>query len=165
MVAADFDDPSSLDTAFDGASAIFSVTDFWSSFMDPSQREKAAQAGETIGPYNKAYEAQQNRNIIDAAAKVRTLEKFVFSSLPNCEQISGGKYAHVYHFDGKAIAEEYGRSTYPELWKKTSVFYAGLFLENYFAPTGALFTPVLVSTQCFFHPSVRDKHSVLPNES
>ncbi|KAJ4304665.1 hypothetical protein N0V90_000192 [Kalmusia sp. IMI 367209] len=96
VVAGDFDDPASLDTAFKGASVIFSVTDFWKSYANPS-----------------------------------------------LHKLSGGKYSHVYHFDGKAIAEEYGKSTYPELWEKTSVFYAGYYLENYFSPAGGLFRPRL----------------------
>ncbi|RDW75408.1 Hscarg dehydrogenase [Coleophoma cylindrospora] len=139
VVAGNYDDPSSLDAAFKDASAIFSVTDFWQSFMDPSLRESTSVSGQSVGVACRDKEAQQNKNIIDAAAKVGTLERFVFSSLPNMNKLSGGKYSHVYHFDGKAMAEEYGRSTYPELWAKTSVFYAGFYLENYFGPTGSLF--------------------------
>lgn len=145
MVAADFDDSSSLDTAFRDASVIFSVTDFWQTFADPLQREKALAAGQNIGIFSKEHEAQQNRNIIDAAAKVTSLERFIFSSLPNTNALSGGKYAHVYHFEGKAMGEEYGRSVHPLLWEKTSVLYAGYYLENYFVPTGAIFLPKLVS--------------------
>jgi hypothetical protein len=144
VVAGDFDNPSSLDAAFTGASAIFSVTDFWQSFASPSLRERASASGQSIGVVSRENEFQQNRNIIDAAAKVSTLERFVFSSLPSTNKLSEGKYAHVYHFDGKAMAEEYGRSAYPKLWEKTSVLYAGYYLENYFEPTGALFRPKLV---------------------
>lgn len=144
MVAGDFDSPASLDTAFKNASAIFTVTDFWYSFFDPTQREKAAAAGQSIGVFNREIEAQQNRNIIDAAAKVTSLEKFIFSGLPNTNELSGGKYPHVYHFEGKAMGEEYGRSKYPKLWEKTSVFYAPFYLENWVGPGGALFRPKLV---------------------
>lgn len=144
VVAADIDNPSSLDAAFKGASVIFSVTNFWQSFADPSLRERASASGQIIGVVSKENEAQQNRNIIDAAAKVSTLERFIFSSMPNTNKLSGGKYAHVYHFDGKAIAEEYGRSAHPKLWEKTSVLYAGYYLENYFETTGSLLQPKLV---------------------
>ncbi|KIX06282.1 uncharacterized protein Z518_04257 [Rhinocladiella mackenziei CBS 650.93] len=41
------------------------------------------------------------------------------------------------------MAEEYGRSAHPKLWEKTSVLYAGYYLENYFRPTGALLRPKL----------------------
>ncbi|KAL4780033.1 hypothetical protein BJX76DRAFT_351327 [Aspergillus varians] len=135
MVAANYDNPASLDAAFKGASAIFSVTDFWPPFFDPSQREKAAASGQSIGELCRALEAQQGRNIIDAAARVSTLGRFVFSGLTNTNKLSGGKYPFVYHFESKAIAEEYGRTTHPALWEKTSVLYAGLYLENWF--TGA----------------------------
>ena len=144
MVTGDFDDTSSLDSAFQGASFIFSVTDYWQGFANPLLREKASAANESFGPFIREYEAQQNRNIIDAASKVSTLQRFVYSSLPNANKLSGGKYSHVYHFDGKALAEEYAASTYPKLWEKMNVFYGGLYLENYFAPAGTLLAPKLV---------------------
>lgn len=144
MVKGDFDDRASLDAAFRGASAIFSVTDFWLSYESPSLREKASASGQSILLLSRENETQQNRNIIDAAAKIDTLERFIYSSLPNTAKLSGGKYTHTYHFDGKGIAEEYGQSTYPELWRKTSVFYAGYYLENYFKTTGSVFRPKLV---------------------
>lgn len=140
----DFDYLSSLEAAFRDATAIFSVTDFWQSFMNPSLRGRAAETGVKIVILAREHEVQQNKNIIDAAAKVETLERFVYSSLPNAARLSGGKYSQVYHFDGKAIAEEYGRTTYPELWAKTNVLYAGYYLENYFDVAGGLFRPKLV---------------------
>jgi nucleoside-diphosphate-sugar epimerase len=145
MVAGDFEDPASLDAAFKGASVIFSVTDFWQAFFDPSQREKAAAAGQNIGLFCRERETRLNRNIIDAVTKVETLERFVYSGLPNTGKVSGGKYPHVYHFEGKGIAEEYGKATYPKFWtEKTSVLYAGLYLENYFGPSAIFFRPILV---------------------
>ncbi|KAL3447911.1 hypothetical protein BJX65DRAFT_86630 [Aspergillus insuetus] len=143
MVKANVDDPSSLDAAFKGASAIFSVTDFWINFFDPSEREKAAAAGQPIGAHCRDREIQMSRNIIDAAAKVSTLDRFIFSGLVNTNKLSGGKYPHVYHFEGKGLAEDYGQSAHPDLWAKTSVLYAGLYLENYFGVSGALFRPKL----------------------
>lgn len=137
MVAGNNYDPSSLDTAFKGASAIFCVTDFWAAFFDPSQREKAAASGASIGEHCRNLEEQQNRNIIDAAAKVSTLERFVFSSMPNTNKISNGKYKNVYDFESKALAEEYGRTAHASLWEKTTVLYAGLYLENWLDPLGA----------------------------
>ncbi|KAH7376637.1 hypothetical protein B0T11DRAFT_314911 [Plectosphaerella cucumerina] len=69
--------------------------------------------------------------VIDAVAKVPTLERFILSSLSNSAKWSNGKYTHVHHFDSKAKAAEYAQDTYPELWKKTSIFQAGFFLTNY----------------------------------
>jgi hypothetical protein len=152
VVTGNFDDPQSLDAAFSGASVIFSVTDFLQSMLNPSLHEKAAAAGISTGFYIRDYEAQQNRHIIDAAAKVSTLERFIYSSLPYANKLSGGKYEHVYYYDSKAAAEEYGKATYPELWEKTSVFYAGFYLENYVWEAKVLFAPKLVCSclQSFF---------------
>ncbi|KAL5337638.1 hypothetical protein BJX70DRAFT_227739 [Aspergillus crustosus] len=144
IVAASFDDPASLDAAFQGASAIFSVTDFWPPFFDPAQREKAAASGQSIGERCRDLEIQQGRNIINAAAKVDTLEHFIFSTLPDTRKLSSGKYNHVYHFESKGKSEEYGRTAQPDLWKKTSLFYAGFYLENWLGPAGALLQPKLV---------------------
>lgn len=134
-----------------GASVVFSVTDFLQAIFSPSVGEKAAAAGKSIGFYCRDYEAQQNKNIIDAVAKIDTLERFIFSSLPNMDKLSGGKYSNVYHCDGKAIAEEYGKATYPQLWEKTTVFYAGFYLENLLDPeVGVHFLPKIVgnSSHC-----------------
>lgn len=144
VVVGDFDNPQSLDKAFNGASAIFSVTSFLQYMSNPLLRAKAAASGVGAGVYIRDYESQQNRNIIDAAAKVSTLEKFIYSSLPNANKLSAGKYSHVYFYDSKAIAEEYGRSTYPELWEKTSVLYTGFYLENLIGKDGTVFCPKLV---------------------
>jgi uncharacterized protein YbjT (DUF2867 family) len=144
VMVGDFNDPQSLDAVFSGASIIFSVTDFLQSMMSPTLREKAAASGGNAGFYIRDYEAQQNKNIIDAAAKVSTLERFIYSSLPNMTKLSGGKYAHVYFSDSKGIAEEYGKLTYPKLWEKTSIFYAGFYLENLVGEDGHILCPKLV---------------------
>ena len=144
VVAADFSNPSSLDAAFSGASAIFSVTDFWQAFHNPSCREEAAALGQSIAVFAREYETQHNKNIIDAAAKVPMLERFIFSGMPNATRLSGGKDPHVYHFASKGIAEDYGSAAHPKLWEKTSVLYAGFYLENQLGPAGALFRPKLV---------------------
>jgi len=144
MVMANFGDPASLDAAFSDATAIFSVTDFWQGFHHPSCRKEAAASGQSIGAFMRDYEAQHNKNIIDAAAKVSTLERFIFSGLPDTTRLSGGKYPHVYHFASKGIAEDYGKVAHPKLWEKTSVLYAGFYLENQLGPAGVLFRPKLV---------------------
>jgi nucleoside-diphosphate-sugar epimerase len=147
MVAGDFHDLSSLDSAFKGASVIFGATDYWGYYDDPTHREMAEASGQSLGLLSRENDTQQNKNIMDAAAKVHTLERFVFSSMANVKRLSEGKYAHCYHMDGKALAEEYGRATHPELWEKTSVVYVGMYLENYLGPAGALMRPKLVCSQ------------------
>ena len=145
MVAGNYDDPASLDAAFKGAAIIFSVTDYWLLYGTLMAQRYNATDGQSTMVLAKDKEIQQLKNIIDSAAKVKTLERFVFSSLPNTEKLSGGKYSHVHQFDGKAIAEQYGKETYPELWAKTSVIYAGFFLENYLKPDASPYRPNLVS--------------------
>ncbi|TVY85576.1 NmrA-like family domain-containing protein [Lachnellula suecica] len=162
MVVGDFDDVSSLDAAFQGAAVIFSVTDYWQSYTNPLVRERVSISGQGLGLASRDNEAQQNKNIIDAAAKISTLERFVLSSLPNTKELSGGKYSHIYHYDGKAIAEENGRSTYPELWAKTNVFYAGYYLENYWDSRGSLFRPKLNKGKDTLVLSVADPLATAP---
>lgn len=130
VVAADLNDINSLSAAFDGAHAIFVVSDFWGIYGDPANASKPAQ-GEPLNLWAARTEKQQLINAIDAASKVVSLERLVLSSLPNCSKWSNGKYTHVYHFDFKAQATEYARQTYPDMWAKTSVFQPGWFLSNY----------------------------------
>ncbi|RYO84003.1 hypothetical protein DL766_001869 [Monosporascus sp. MC13-8B] len=130
VVHADIDKPETLSAAFEGASAIFAVSDFWGLYNDPANKDKA-KPGQPLNAWAGEYETQQLKNVIDAAAKVPTLERFILSSLSNATKWSKGKYTHVYHFDSKANAEDYGREKYPDLWEKTSIFQAGLFLSNY----------------------------------
>lgn len=130
VVRADMDDPSTLEQAFRGANAIFAVSDFWGLYGDPANKDKP-KPGQPLNVWAADYEVQQQKNVIDAASKVETLERFVFSSLSNATKWSKGKYTHVYHFDSKARAEDYGKETYPDLWAKTSIYQAGFFLSNF----------------------------------
>jgi hypothetical protein len=130
VVQADIDTPATLSAAFEGANAIFAVSDFWGLYGDPSNKDKV-KPGQPLNVWAGEHETQQLKNIIKAAAKVPNLERFIFSSLSNATKWSKGKYTHVYHFDSKAKAAEYGREIYPDLWAKTSIYQAGLFLSNY----------------------------------
>ncbi|KAG8677529.1 hypothetical protein FPOAC2_03558 [Fusarium poae] len=130
VVQADLDEPSTLIAAFEGANAIFAVSDFWGLYNDPANKSRA-KPGQPLNEWAAEHEEQQLKNVIDAASKVPTLEKFVLSSLSNAEKWSKGKYTRNYHFDGKARAAEYIPKAHPDLWAKTSVFQAGLFLSNF----------------------------------
>ncbi|PQE29052.1 nitrogen metabolic regulation nmr protein [Rutstroemia sp. NJR-2017a BBW] len=133
IVHADMDSPSSLTSAFASVHAIFAVSDFWGIYSDPSNLSKAEAAGDPLHVWAGKQETEQLKRVIDAAAQVPGLERLVLSSLSDVTKWSGGKYTHVYHFDSKANAEVYGRERYPELWAKTSVLQAGMFLGNYTA--------------------------------
>ncbi|KAM0255514.1 hypothetical protein ACHAQJ_005661 [Trichoderma viride] len=130
VVYADMDVPSTLEQAFRGANVIFAVSDFWGLYSDPANKGRP-KPGQALNAWAAEYETQQLKNVIDAVAKVPTLERFILSSLSNVKKWSKGKYAHVYHFDSKADAEEYGREKYPDLFAKTSIYQAGWFLSNY----------------------------------
>ncbi|KAH6603813.1 hypothetical protein Trco_007259 [Trichoderma cornu-damae] len=132
VVCADMDDPSTLEQAFQGANAIFAVSDFWGLYNDPANKDKP-KPGQPLNVWAAEHETQQLKNVIDAASKVPTLERFVLSSLSNATKWSKGEYTHVYHFDSKAKAEEYGKEKYPDLWLKTSTYQAGWYLSNYSA--------------------------------
>ena len=130
VVAADLNDGNSISAAFDGAHAIFVVSDSWGIYGDPANASKPAR-GEPLNLWAARTEKQQLINAIDAASKVASLERLILSSLPNCSKWSNGKYTHVYHFDFKSQATDYARQTYPDMWAKTSIFQPGWFLSNY----------------------------------
>jgi uncharacterized protein YbjT (DUF2867 family) len=79
VVKADLDQPDSLDAAFRGAYGVFLVTNFWEQGVDEIKQATAA----------------------IQAAKAAGVKHFIWSTLPNVEEISGGKL-DVPHFTGKA---------------------------------------------------------------
>lgn len=98
----------SLKRAFEGASLIFGVTDFWTIFQDPeSQRRK--KPNQELIQYCYEVELLQGKNLADAAAGVPTLARYIFSSMANATQTSGGKFKRLYHMDSKAKAVEYAQ--------------------------------------------------------
>jgi uncharacterized protein YbjT (DUF2867 family) len=80
VVEADLDKPETLKAAFEGAHGVFLVTNFWAS----GGADELKQATAAI------------RAAMDAGVK-----HFIWSTLPNVEAISGGKF-NVPHFTGKA---------------------------------------------------------------
>ncbi len=79
VIKADLNRPETLRAAFEGADGVFLVTNFWEKGTD-ELKEAAAAVG---------------------AAKDAGVEHFIWSTLPDVEAISGGKF-HVPHFTGKA---------------------------------------------------------------
>src|ERR1700687_1612529 len=79
VVEADLDRPETLKAAFDGAHGVFLVTNFWEEGADELKQATTAVR----------------------AAKEAGVKHFVWSTLPDAEAISGGKF-HVPHFSGKA---------------------------------------------------------------
>jgi uncharacterized protein YbjT (DUF2867 family) len=83
----DLDDIQSLLTAMKDVYGVFGVTSFWEH-------------------YEKEY--QHGKNLVDAVHQ-SGIEHFVYSTLPNYKQLSGGKLS-VPHCDLKAELEEYTKS-------------------------------------------------------
>src|ERR1700704_2932265 len=79
VVEADLDRPETLKAAFEGAHGVFLVTNFWDEGTDELNQATAAVR----------------------AAKDAGVKHFIWSTLPDVEAISGGKF-HVSHFTGKA---------------------------------------------------------------
>lgn len=100
--------------------------------MQSSDTLKAAEEqGLAVNAIAMEREIQQGKNIVDAAAAtVSTLERLILSTLSHARKWSGGKITHNLHFDGKAQFTDYARTTYPELWAKTSQLQMGMFASN-----------------------------------
>ncbi|KAJ9503146.1 hypothetical protein H2202_001300 [Exophiala xenobiotica] len=130
MVEADLDDFDSLCRAFQGATVVYGVTDFWKPLNDPSLT-KSRKPGQSLSRWAYEYELQQGKNIFDAAANVNTLERLIFSTIADVAEHSEGKYTRAYHADTKAHAEKYGKQKYPELSRKTSTIQVGVYLSNF----------------------------------
>ncbi len=82
VVQADLTSPETLTAAFEGAHGVFLVTNFW--------QEGAGELGQAAAAVR--------------AAKDAGVKHFVWSTLPDVEAISHGKF-HVPHFTGKAKAD------------------------------------------------------------
>src|SRR6201988_433673 len=93
VVKADLNLPETLKAAFKGAHGVFLVTNFWETGTDELKQATAAVR----------------------AAKDAGVKHFIWSTLPDVEAISGGKF-HVPHFTGKAridrIVKEAGFAHY-----------------------------------------------------
>src|SRR6266403_739956 len=79
VVEADLNRPETLKAAFEEAHGVFLVTNFWEKGTDELKQATAA----------------------IRAAKDAAVKHFIWSTLPDVEMISGGKF-HVPHFTGKA---------------------------------------------------------------
>ncbi|KAK1978602.1 NmrA-like family protein [Colletotrichum cereale] len=140
MVSGSLDSIAELKAAFDGATAIFAVTDFWSAINTEQVANRVRDEGIDLAVAARELEEFWGRNIAQAAAETQTLERFVFSSLPPVSQLSQGKLKHVHHFDGKAHIIKQIQQEFPDLWAKTSQIMVGFYNSNllhgsYFGPT------------------------------
>ncbi|RSL39878.1 hypothetical protein CEP54_016239 [Fusarium duplospermum] len=149
VVRADLDDEASLAMAFEGASAVFCVSNFGELSAIKSSLEEAA-----------AYETGQLIRAAKAAAASSTLEHFVLSALPPVEGLSKGRFKAP-HLDSKHHALEYIDQNLPELAPKTTAIWLGWYASSFLNP---LFKPHFlpnIGKYLWFLPSKAD--ALLPS--
>ncbi|KAI9163117.1 NmrA-like family domain-containing protein [Paramyrothecium foliicola] len=129
VVQAELSDVESLVRAFEGAHAVFSLTDFWGPYMSlisgGLDKQTARQPAFDT-------EIQHAKNAAVAATRTPTLERFVYSALGPMSAASGGKFPHSLHWEAKAASVEWLEREQPELAQKTSYVYPGAYATNAF---------------------------------
>ncbi|KAF7885865.1 uncharacterized protein EAF02_004374 [Botrytis sinoallii] len=132
IVQADFDDRPSLSSAFQGATVIYSNTDFFVHLF--TGISTGAPPGRTVLEHAYDREVAQGINIAEAAASpsvLETLEYFIYSSLSDATKWSKGKYTSVYHFDSKAETVRQIESRFPDLAARMSTLQMGYYVTNW----------------------------------
>ncbi|KAK9764104.1 hypothetical protein K7432_008673 [Basidiobolus ranarum] len=109
MVKCDINNPSELDSAFEGAYGVFVTTDTMESYK----------------LHKPELEIVQGHNIADAAKKAN-VQHLVHSSLLDSLTISGGKYSQVHHFTNKNAIEKYMK----QLGLPMTVLIYGFYMSN-----------------------------------
>ena len=131
VVQGKLEGPGSLTKAFEGANAIFLNTDFWATY-NPAKAALEAEKKSVEQASQEAfdYETTNGRNAINVAAAVPTLERFIYSALSPMKKASNGKYPHAFHSEAKSFIFEYIEKEHPQLAKKTSIIYPGMYNVN-----------------------------------
>ncbi|KAL7940640.1 hypothetical protein V8C42DRAFT_362115 [Trichoderma barbatum] len=117
LVEASFSDRKSLVQAFSGAEVIFLVTDYWNT------QNNAISA-------NLNTEITDGMTAIEVAAQTKSLKHFVFGTLLDFAPLSDMKWRNMYHFNTKAVLNNYIRANL-DLWAKTTFVFSPIYYENY----------------------------------
>ena len=132
LVSADLDDEASLEKAFEGADAIYAMTDFWQFLKDESTFKTAERENKHPNEIAMEREIEQGKNIVRAANKqLATLDRLVLSTLSDSKKWSNGEIKWNLHFDGKAKVVEYLQQDFVDLAGKTSYLHMGSYLSNW----------------------------------
>ncbi|KAF4831723.1 NmrA-like family domain-containing protein 1 [Colletotrichum siamense] len=113
LTRGDVYDSKSLAEAFEGSYGVFAMTQ---SFVAGTMYHKEE---------DLRHELEAGRNIVDAAEKTG-VKHFIFSSLPNIENASNGRYSKVFHFDFKSRIDQWARERLPAV----TTLIPGLFYDN-----------------------------------
>lgn len=106
-VAADINSKDQMKAAFQGAYAVFAVTNYWEKMDAPLEK-------------------QQGQNIADLA-KEAGIQHLIWSSLYDVNKLTNGKFPNVEHFDSKAAVEQYIR----DIGVPATFFMPGFFMSNF----------------------------------
>ncbi|KAL2814510.1 putative hscarg dehydrogenase [Aspergillus cavernicola] len=129
MIKADIDDKQSLIPAFEGANVIFSNTDFFIHLQHALSTDPGREPQE-INKYAYRREVEQGVNVAEVAASpsvLKTLDRFIYSSLPDPRKWSNGKYTTVWHCNSKADTIAAIQTRFPELADRMSTLQLGYF--------------------------------------
>ncbi|KAI4686584.1 uncharacterized protein J4E84_005865 [Alternaria hordeiaustralica] len=119
VVQGSYDDEESVRKAFTGAQAIFAVTQWWEPFFKGASQSEAGEI-----------EKRDGIMLARLAAEVKTLEHYIWSTLPAADEITKGKFP-VPHFDYKAKVDDHIRKNMPELAAKTTFLMFGFYPSNF----------------------------------
>ncbi|KAK1497922.1 hypothetical protein CTAM01_07559 [Colletotrichum tamarilloi] len=107
IVEGDLDDAESLKAALQGANIVFGNTVF--PFMLALTSNPQLKPGQSVLEWAYELEVQQGKNLVEAVAKLDSLQLFIWSTLSATRKWSGGKFQNVYHFDSKAAVVDHRR--------------------------------------------------------
>lgn len=135
VMQADLSNPDTLARAFHNAHAIFLNTDFWMTYRalaaTTMTQEGDASDEEKPDPSKVAYqtEVSHGKNAAEAASRIPTLERLVYSALPAITKLTSAKYQSN-HADSKGAVVDYIETELPHLAQKTSFIYLGAYNTN-----------------------------------
>ena len=130
MFEADLNDEHSLSRAFSGATHIFAnTTDSNQMIYQAIEHPNLLRPDQTPRSYAEEIELAQGRNLANAAASCKTLERLVCSTLPGPKKWSKGKYTKVSMFDAKEAIADMLKAT-PEVKDKLSLLTVGFYASN-----------------------------------
>ncbi|KAI8932487.1 hypothetical protein NX059_010671 [Plenodomus lindquistii] len=129
---ADYSDVACLEQAFEGATAIFAVTDFYRHLDEHSTRTLADVRRRTVEEIAGSRELREGQAIVDAAAKMTGLQCLVLSTLLKVDAAAAGEEKRgLQQFKSKAAALDYLKERHPDLAASTRVLIPALYMEDW----------------------------------
>ncbi|KAL2862803.1 NAD(P)-binding protein [Aspergillus lucknowensis] len=133
VVQGDLDGQASLLAAFAGATVIFCNAD-WVSHFSHALSNPDVLKGRSPNEYGFDREVEQGINAAEAAASpavLKTLQRFVYSSLSDARRGSGGKYPNIWHNNCKIETIRVIRERFPALAERLSTVQLGHYATNW----------------------------------